>query len=106
MGGGSPMSIASASSYEPESPYAVDGPIEGPWQAHGGGGGGDRTPPQDNDAEMSVLGSMLISKDAIAEVIESVRGGDFYRPAHETIFDAMIALYGRGEPVDPITTTA
>ncbi len=103
------MSVAPTSSYEPEPPYAVDEPIAGPWQPHGvggGGGGGDRTPPQDNEAEMSVLGSMLISKDAIAEVIESVRGVDFYRPVHETIFDAMIDLYGRGEPVDPITTTA
>ena len=89
-----------------------EGAIEGPWSGGGGGGGGfgggggDRTPPQDNDAEQSVLGSMLLSKDAIADVIESVRGGDFYRPAHETIYDAMIDLYGRGEPVDPITTTA
>jgi replicative DNA helicase len=38
--------------------------------------------------------------------VETVRGGDFYRPVHETIFDAMVDLYGRGEPVDPITTTA
>src|SRR6478609_3377359 len=70
------------------------------------GGYSDRMPPQDNDAEQSVIGSMLLSKDAIADVIESVRGTDFYRPAHETIFDAMVDLYGRGEPVDPITTTA
>jgi replicative DNA helicase len=81
-----------------------------PWAsaAFGGGGygGGSRTPPQDNDAEQSVLGSMLLSKDAIADVIESVRGTDFYRPAHETIFDAMVDLYGRGEPVDPVTTSA
>src|SRR6478609_6612121 len=70
------------------------------------GGYSDRMPPQDNDAEQSVIGSMLLSKDAIADVIEAVRGTDFYRPAHETIFDAMVDLYGRGEPVDPITTTA
>jgi replicative DNA helicase len=63
-------------------------------------------PPQDYDAEQSVLGSMLLSKDAIADVIETIRGTDFYRPAHETIFDAMIELYGRGEPVDPVTTAA
>jgi replicative DNA helicase len=69
----------------------------------GGGRGGDRTPPQDNDAEQSVLGAMLLSKDAIADVVESVRGQDFYRPAHETIFDAIIDLYSRGEPADPIT---
>ncbi len=72
----------------------------------GGSGGGERMPPQDNDAEQSVLGSMLLSKDAIADVVEAVRGGDFYRPAHETIFDAMVDLYGRGEPVDPVTVAA
>ncbi|MFP5252420.1 MAG: replicative DNA helicase [Actinomycetes bacterium] len=69
-------------------------------------GYGDRTPPQDNDAEQSVLGSMLLSKDAIADVIEAVRAHDFYKPAHETIFDVMVDLYGRGEPVDPVTTAA
>lgn len=63
----------------------------------------DRTPPQDMAAEQSVLGAMLISKDAIADVSESVRGVDFYRPSHETIFDAIIDLYGRGEPADMIT---
>ncbi len=83
-----------------------------PWEAFAGGGSpeprgyGDRTPPQDNDAEQSVLGSMLLSKDAIADVIETVKGTDFYRPAHETIYDAMVDLYGRGEPVDPVTTAA
>ncbi len=67
---------------------------------------GDRTPPQDNAAEQSVLGSMLLSKDAIADVTEAVRGVDFYRPAHELIHDAIIDLYGRGEPADPVTVTA
>jgi replicative DNA helicase len=71
-----------------------------------GGGGGDRTPPQDNNAEQSVLGSMLLSKDAIADVVETVRGLDFYRPAHETIYDAIVDLYGRGEPADPVTVAA
>ena len=66
-------------------------------------GPNDRTPPQDMAAEQSVLGAMLISKDAIADVSESVRGVDFYRPSHETIFDAIIDLYGRGEPADMIT---
>lgn len=72
----------------------------------GSGSSYDRMPPQDNDAEQSVLGSMLLSKDAIADAVEVIRGTDFYKPAHETIFDAMIELYGRGEPVDPITTAA
>jgi replicative DNA helicase len=62
-----------------------------------------RTPPQDVAAEQSVLGGMMLSKDAIADVIESVRGKDFYRPAHEIVFDAVIDLYGRGEPADAVT---
>ncbi|GMA23684.1 hypothetical protein GCM10025864_14430 [Luteimicrobium album] len=70
------------------------------------GGGFDRTPPQDVAAEQSVLGSMLISKDAIADVVEEIRGTDFYRPAHETIYDAILDLYGRGEPADAITVVA
>jgi replicative DNA helicase len=67
---------------------------------------GDRTPPQDMAAEQSVLGAMLISKDAIADVTEVIRGVDFYRPSHETIHDAIIDLYGRGEPVDMVTVAA
>ncbi len=67
---------------------------------------GDRTPPQDNAAEQSVLGSMLLSKDAIADVVEALKGVDYYRPAHEIIHDAIIDLYGRGEPADPITVAA
>ena len=47
----------------------------------------DRTPPQDLIAEQSVLGGMLLSKDAIGEVVEILRGRDFYRPAHELIFE-------------------
>jgi replicative DNA helicase len=66
----------------------------------------DRTPPQDIAAEQSVLGGMMLSKDAIADVVEILRSGDFYRPAHATIFDAVIDLYGRGEPADPVMITA
>jgi replicative DNA helicase len=66
----------------------------------------DRTPPQDDVAEQSVLGAMLMSKDAIADVVESVRGTDFYRPAHETVYDAILDLYGRGEPADAVTVAA
>jgi len=66
----------------------------------------ERTPPQDVNAEQSVLGGMLLSKDAIADVVEAVRGNDFYRPAHQTVFDVIIDLYGRGEPADAITVAA
>ena len=62
-----------------------------------------RTPPQDMAAEQSVLGGMMLSKDAIADVIEVLRINDFYRPAHETIYDAVLDLYGRGEPADAVT---
>src|SRR5699024_9817064 len=63
----------------------------------------DRTPPQDVVAEQCVLGSLLMSKDAIADVVEVIRGTDFYRPAHELVYDAVLDLYGRGEPADAIT---
>ncbi|MEU4396857.1 replicative DNA helicase [Kribbella sp. NPDC023855] len=82
----------------------------------GGPGGGneernpemgfDRTPPQDLAAEQCVLGAMMLSKDAIADVIETLRGTDFYRPAHEIVFDAITDLYARGEPADAITVAA
>ena len=65
----------------------------------------ERTPPQDLIAEQSVLGGMLLSKDAIADVIEIIRDRDFYRPAHELIYDAIIDLYGRGEPADAVTVS-
>jgi replicative DNA helicase len=66
----------------------------------------DRMPPQDLAAEQSVLGGMLLSKDAIADVVEVLKAGDFYKPAHATVFDAILDLYGRGEPADPVTVAA
>jgi replicative DNA helicase len=49
---------------------------------------------------------MLLSKDAISDVVEILRERDFYRPAHELIYDAIVDLYGRGEPADPVTVSA
>ncbi|WP_029434267.1 replicative DNA helicase [Blastococcus sp. URHD0036] len=66
----------------------------------------DRQPPQDVQAEQSVLGGMLLSKDAIADVVEQLHGNDFYRPAHQIVFDCILDLYGRGEPADAITVAA
>jgi replicative DNA helicase len=66
----------------------------------------DRTPPQDILAEQCVLGGMLLSKDAIADVVEVLRPTDFYRPVHQTVYDAIIDLYGKGEPADPVTIAA
>ncbi len=65
-----------------------------------------RQPPQDLAAEQSVLGGMLLSKDAIADVLERLRPSDFYRPAHQNVYDAVLDLYGRGEPADAVTVAA
>ena len=63
----------------------------------------DRVPPQDIDAEMSVLGSMMLTTEAANVVSEMLRGQDFYQPSHETIFDTIVELNGRAEPADAIT---
>ena len=64
----------------------------------------ERVPPNNVEAEESVLGSMMLSAEAIASVVEVVKAPDFYRPAHQRIFEALMAIYARGEPVDAITT--
>ena len=65
-----------------------------------------RQPPQDLAAEQSVLGGMLLSKDAIADVLERLRSKDFYRPNHQQIYDAILDLFGQGEPADAVTVAA
>ena len=101
------MSVTDSDTRLPEPPFEEwgDGPVSyAPGERPSTPG--DRTPPQDMAAEQSVLGSMLSSKDAIADVSEALRGTDFYRPSHETIHDAIIDLFGRGEPVDMVTVAA
>lgn len=66
----------------------------------------ERVPPQNVDAEMSVLGGMMLSKDAIADVIEILRSADFYRPAHASVYEVVIELFGWGEPADAVTVGA
>lgn len=65
-----------------------------------------RQPPQDLAAEQSVLGGMMLSKDAIADVLERLRPKDFYRPNHQQIYDAILDLFGQGEPADAVTVAA
>ena len=65
----------------------------------------ERVPPQNLEAEQGVLGSMLLDRDAIARAIEGLRADDFYRDAHRVIFQVMVELFERGEPVDLITVT-
>ncbi|XVU25457.1 replicative DNA helicase [Actinoplanes sp. CA-054009] len=72
----------------------------------GPSGGLDKAPPQDVAAEQGVLGGMLLSKDAIADVVEILKTNDFYRPVHSTIYDVILDLYGRGEPADALTVAA
>lgn len=66
----------------------------------------ERVLPNDLMAEQSVLGGMLLSQEACAEVFELIAGSDFYAPKHEIIFNALYDVYGRGEPTDVITITA
>ncbi|MDZ4236503.1 MAG: DnaB-like helicase N-terminal domain-containing protein, partial [Dietzia sp.] len=65
-----------------------------------------RQPPQDAAAEQAVLGGMLLSKDAVADVLEKLRPGDFYKPGNQLVYDAILDLYGRGEPADAVTVAA
>ncbi len=67
--------------------------------------GEGRVLPNDLLSEQSTLGGMLLSQEAIAEVFEFVKADDFYAPKHETIFNAILALYSKGEPTDVITVT-
>jgi replicative DNA helicase len=63
----------------------------------------ERVPPHSVEAEESVLGSMLLSKNAIAEVLELLHEDDFYRPAHRTVFRSVLELYSHGGAVDAVT---
>jgi replicative DNA helicase len=65
----------------------------------------DRTPPHDVAAEQCVLGGMLMSKDAISDVMETIGAQDHYRPAHQLVHEAILELYGRGEPADAVTVS-
>ena len=62
-------------------------------------------PPQNEEAEDSVLGAMLISQAAISAVVEEVNSSDFYKQKNGTIYKAALELFARGEPVDAITLT-
>lgn len=66
----------------------------------------DRTPPNDIAAERVVLGAMMLSTDAIADIVDLIKPGDYYRPVHSDIHNALVALYGRGEPTEPVAVAA
>ncbi len=64
-----------------------------------------RIPPQSLEAEQSVLGSMLLDKEVIPVVLESLKSADFYRDDHKEIFEAVLDLFEKAEPVDIITVS-
>ncbi|HEX7992473.1 MAG TPA: replicative DNA helicase, partial [Streptosporangiaceae bacterium] len=66
----------------------------------------ERTPPHDIAAEQCVLGGMMLSKDAISDVLEVIKPADHYRPAHQIVHETILDLYGRGEPADAVTVAA
>jgi DnaB-like helicase N terminal domain/AAA domain len=66
----------------------------------------DRLPPHDLEAERAVLGSVLTDQSAIAEVLDFLHPDDFYRPAHQVIFGAMVSLYEQGKAADVVTLAA
>jgi len=65
-----------------------------------------RIPPHDEQAEASILGAILIDKDALSDVVEFLHADYFYKDAHAQIFSAMLALFEKHEPVDIVTVTA
>ena len=65
-----------------------------------------KVPPHDIEAEQAVLGSMLTDKDAVISAIEVLKEGDFYRTDNKSIYEAIINLYNRSEPIDIITVKA
>ena len=65
---------------------------------------GNRVPPHNLDAEESLLGALLLSREAVGAAAEQgVHAGDFYKPAHQHIYEAIRVLSAAGEPVDPVT---
>ena len=70
---------------------------------HSSGGAAARVPPHNLQAEESLLGAMLLSRDAIVDAVQICETDDFYKPAHGHVYDAIRSLYAQGEPVDPVT---
>jgi len=62
-----------------------------------------KVPPHNLEAEQAILGSILINNDALNQVVDILSGGDFYREVHAYIFEGMLTLYNRDDPVDLIT---
>jgi len=65
----------------------------------------ERIPPQNIEAEQSLLGCLLLDKDAMTKVSDTLRAEDFYREIHSELYDAMVSLYSKHQPIDLLTLT-
>lgn len=65
----------------------------------------DRIPPQNLEAEQAMLGALLVDRELVPIVSEIIQKSDFYAPHHATIYEALIALYERGEPIDKVSVS-
>ncbi|MBS3942551.1 MAG: replicative DNA helicase, partial [Actinobacteria bacterium] len=91
-------------------PPPPSGPLDAPAPAgpRGNGSAGrgyDRVPPHSLEAEVSVLGAALLSRNAASEAVEVLEPEHFYRNAHRTVFEAIRDLLAAGEPIDTVTLT-
>lgn len=66
---------------------------------------GGKLPPQAVEVEQAVLGALMLEKDALARVIDKIKPEIFYKPAHKFIFEAIITLFQKSEPIDLLTVT-
>ena len=64
-----------------------------------------RVPPHSDDAEKSLLGAMMLQREAVMMAVETLQPDDFYSSVHKALFEAMCALYAAGRPVDLVTMT-
>lgn len=65
-----------------------------------------KLPPQDLDAEISVLGALMLDRNAVVKVVDILASEDFYHPSHRAIFDAIVTLFEKGEPIDMLTISS
>src|SRR3989344_8454902 len=65
-----------------------------------------RVPPQDTEAEASVLGAILLDKDAMWRIADILSSRDFYKREHERIFEVVSELFAKGDPIDVLSVTS
>ncbi len=66
----------------------------------------DKIPPQSIEAEQSLLGCLMLDKDAIIKVVDFLQARDFYKGVHQEIYTAMVDIFSKGEPVDVLSVSS